>query len=109
MALVGVLVLSALLMALAVSLAVAVKSDTELRGAFASGVTGFYAAESGLNVGMGEAQKTPKLMDAVVAELRTQGVAVTDPVPVGPGRQAFVTDPAGNRSLTKRVSFRIAR
>ncbi|MGH7787888.1 MAG: hypothetical protein ACRERC_13520 [Candidatus Binatia bacterium] len=54
MALVGVLVLSALLMALAVSLALAVKSDTELRGAFASGVTGFYAAESGLNVGMGE-------------------------------------------------------
>jgi catechol 2,3-dioxygenase-like lactoylglutathione lyase family enzyme len=36
-------------------------------------------------------------LDAVVAELRTQGVAVTDPVPVGPGRQAFVTDPAGNR------------
>jgi hypothetical protein len=54
MALVGVLVLSALLMALAVSLALAVKSDTELRGAFASCVTGFYAAESGLNVGMGE-------------------------------------------------------
>ena len=36
-------------------------------------------------------------LDAVVAELRTRGVAVTDPVPVGPGRQAFVTDPAGNR------------
>jgi glyoxylase I family protein len=36
-------------------------------------------------------------LDAVVAELRTLGVAVTDPVPVGPGRQAFVTDPAGNR------------
>src|SRR4249919_2819242 len=29
-------------------------------------------------------------LDAVVAELRTQSVAVTDPVPVGPGRQAFV-------------------
>jgi glyoxylase I family protein len=36
-------------------------------------------------------------LDAVVAELRTLGVTVTDPVPVGPGRQAFVTDPAGNR------------
>jgi len=24
-------------------------------------------------------------------------LAVTDPVPVGPGRQAFVTDPSGNR------------
>jgi len=54
MALIGVLVLSALLMALAVALAVAVRSDTQLRGAFASGVTGFYAAESGLNKGMGE-------------------------------------------------------
>lgn len=36
-------------------------------------------------------------LDATVAELRARGVAVTDPVPVGPGRQAFVTDPSGNR------------
>jgi glyoxylase I family protein len=36
-------------------------------------------------------------LDAAVADLRTLGVAVTDPVPVGTGRQAFVTDPAGNR------------
>jgi glyoxylase I family protein len=36
-------------------------------------------------------------LDGVVAELRALGVAVTDPVPVGPGRQAFVTDPCGNR------------
>jgi len=36
-------------------------------------------------------------LDAAVAELRALGVPVTDPVPVGPGRQAFVTDPAGNR------------
>jgi glyoxylase I family protein len=35
-------------------------------------------------------------LDAAVAELRAGGVQVTDPVPVGPGRQAFVTDPAGN-------------
>ena len=35
-------------------------------------------------------------LDAAVAELRTLSVPVTDPVPVGPGRQAFVTDPAGN-------------
>ena len=54
MALIGVIVLSALLMALAVALAAAVLSDTQLRGAYASGVTGFYAAESGLNKGMGE-------------------------------------------------------
>jgi glyoxylase I family protein len=36
-------------------------------------------------------------LDGVVAELRTLGIAVTDPVPVGAGRQAFVTDPSGNR------------
>ena len=54
MALVGVLVLSALLMALGLTIAIAVRSDTQLRGALAAGVTGFYAAESGLNKGMGE-------------------------------------------------------
>jgi hypothetical protein len=54
MALIGVVILSALLMALAVALSVAVRSDIQLQGAFASGVTGFYAAESGLNKGMGE-------------------------------------------------------
>jgi glyoxylase I family protein len=32
-----------------------------------------------------------------VAELRAQGVEVTDPVPVGTGRQSFLADPAGNR------------
>jgi glyoxylase I family protein len=36
-------------------------------------------------------------LDAAVADLRALKVAVTDPVPVGAGRQAFVTDPAGNR------------
>ncbi len=36
-------------------------------------------------------------LDAAVAELRGHGVTVTDPVVVGPGRQAFLTDPCGNR------------
>src|SRR5215510_534055 len=54
MALIGVMVLTAMLMALAGALALAVRSDTQLRGAFGSGVTGFYAAEAGLNKGMGE-------------------------------------------------------
>jgi catechol 2,3-dioxygenase-like lactoylglutathione lyase family enzyme len=35
-------------------------------------------------------------LDATVAELRARGVEVDGPVPVGPGRQAFVADPAGN-------------
>jgi hypothetical protein len=54
MALIGVLVLSALLMSLAVALALAARSEQQLRGAFGSSITGFYAAESGLNMGMGE-------------------------------------------------------
>ena len=54
MALIGVLVLSALLMSLAVALALAARSDTQLRSAFNRSITGFYAAESGLNAGMGE-------------------------------------------------------
>lgn len=36
-------------------------------------------------------------LDDAVAELRAMGVPVTDPVPVGTGRQSFVEDPAGNR------------
>jgi hypothetical protein len=32
-----------------------------------------------------------------VTELRGLGVAVTEPVPVGAGRQSFLDDPAGNR------------
>jgi glyoxylase I family protein len=36
-------------------------------------------------------------LDAVVAELRSKGLEVTDPKPSGPGRhQAFVSDPWGN-------------
>jgi len=35
-------------------------------------------------------------LDAVIAELRDRGVEVSDPMVVGPGRQAFTSDPAGN-------------
>ena len=35
-------------------------------------------------------------LDAVVTELRANGIDVGDPSPVGTGRQAFVHDPAGN-------------
>jgi hypothetical protein len=54
MALIGVVLVLAMLMGLAAALAMAVNSDTQLRGAFGRGVTGMYAAESGLNTGMGE-------------------------------------------------------
>jgi catechol 2,3-dioxygenase-like lactoylglutathione lyase family enzyme len=35
-------------------------------------------------------------LDAVIVELRARGVEVSDAMAVGPGRQAFTTDPAGN-------------
>jgi glyoxylase I family protein len=35
-------------------------------------------------------------IDATVDELRTRGIQVSDPMPVGPGQQAFLHDPAGN-------------
>ncbi len=35
-------------------------------------------------------------LDSVVAELRSKGIAVGDPLAVGSGRQTFVADPAGN-------------
>lgn len=35
-------------------------------------------------------------LDSVVEELRSQGLEVGDPVTVGPSRQTFVEDPAGN-------------
>ena len=35
-------------------------------------------------------------LDAAVNEIRAHGIAVTDPKPVGTGRQAFVHDPSGN-------------
>jgi glyoxylase I family protein len=35
-------------------------------------------------------------LDAAVDELRSKGLEVTDPVPVGSNFQAFLNDPAGN-------------
>ena len=36
-------------------------------------------------------------LDGTVAELRGRGVEVSDPMPVGTGRQSFLRDPAGNQ------------
>ena len=35
-------------------------------------------------------------LDVAVADLRGLGLPIDDPRPVGPGRQTFVVDPAGN-------------
>lgn len=35
-------------------------------------------------------------MDRVIEEIRSRGLAVSDPVAVGMNRQAFLSDPAGN-------------
>lgn len=43
-------------------------------------------------------------LDATVAELRGRGVDVSDPMPVGSSRQAFLHDPAGNSIELHQVS-----
>lgn len=45
-------------------------------------------------------------LDAVITELRARGVQVSDPSPVGAGRQAFVHDPAGNLVELHQVAQR---
>lgn len=53
LALISVFVLAAMLLSLALTLSVSVRSDTQLRGAFGQHVAGFYAAEAGIHKGIG--------------------------------------------------------
>ncbi len=43
-------------------------------------------------------------LDAAIEELRQEGVTVSDAVPVGTSRQAFLSDPAGNRIELHQVA-----
>jgi catechol 2,3-dioxygenase-like lactoylglutathione lyase family enzyme len=43
-------------------------------------------------------------LDAAIGELRGRGIQVTDGFPVGTGRQAFLSDPAGNRIELHQVA-----
>ena len=56
-----------------------------------------HLIEAGVPAGLGQhfALRVDDL-DAVVDELRRAAVEVSDPSPVGTGRQAFLHDPAGN-------------
>lgn len=54
LALISVFVLAAFLLSLSLTLAVSVRSATQLRAAFGQRVEGFYAAEAGLNRGIGD-------------------------------------------------------
>jgi glyoxylase I family protein len=70
------------------------------------GIGGAWLDAGGQQVHLIEADTPPAMgqhfafavddLDAVVTELRDRGVEVSDPMPVGPGRQAFTHDPAGN-------------
>ncbi len=101
MALIGVIVLGALLMTLGVTLAVHVVSDTQLRGAFDSGITGFYAAESGLNVGMGEYRNifldynVPEGSDFAPRTLTLGNRTVTYKLTERPGNPQTIVIPSG--------------
>lgn len=70
------------------------------------GFGGAWLDAGGQQVHLIEGEPPPRLgqhfalqvddLDAVVAELRDRGVTVSDPVPVGTGRQSFTEDPSGN-------------
>ncbi len=70
------------------------------------GIGGAWIDLGGQQVHLVEAPTPPALgqhfairvadLDATVAELRAVGVPVTDPGSAGAGRQAFLSDPAGN-------------
>lgn len=61
------------------------------------GISQLHLIEAPIPPALGQhfAMRVADLEDAV-AELRDRGVPVDDPRPVGPGRQTFVLDPAGN-------------
>ena len=83
------------------ALGLAVRSD---RPDF--GFAGAWLDAGGQQVHLIEAGPPPSLgqhfalrvddLDAAVADLRAGGHEVSDPKPVGPGRQAFLSDPSGN-------------
>lgn len=83
------------------TLGLAVRAD---RPAFRFG--GAWLDAGGQQIHLIEAPSPPSLgqhlalrvadLDATVAELRGADIEVTDPKPVGPGRQAFLVDPSGN-------------
>lgn len=70
------------------------------------GFAGAWLDAGGQQVHLIEAGAPPNLgqhfalrvddLDAAIAELRAAGHEVSDPSPVGTGRQAFLTDPSGN-------------
>lgn len=101
MALVAVLLVLALLMGLAVALTTTVTMDTALRGAFARTMSGFYAAEAGLNRGMGSfrndfiAFHVPNGSDFSAKTFSLGGRSVTYQLTDPGGNPRSVTIPAG--------------
>jgi catechol 2,3-dioxygenase-like lactoylglutathione lyase family enzyme len=70
------------------------------------GFGGAWLDAGGQQVHLIEGRRTPATgqhfallvddLDATVAELRQRSIEVSDPKPVGPNRQSFLSDPAGN-------------
>lgn len=101
LALIGVVLVLAMLMGLAAALAKAVNSDTQLRGAFGRGVTGMYAAESGLNQGMAEFKNiflsfnVPTSSDYAPRTFPLGNRSVTYSLTERPGNPQSITIPSG--------------
>lgn len=70
------------------------------------GVAGAWLDVGGQQVHLVEAPPPPNVgqhfalrvadLGQVIDELRAQGVEVSDPIEIGPSRQAFLQDPSGN-------------
>ncbi len=100
-ALLGAVIALVVLLSLAAVMAVNTTSDTRLRGAFGHTLTGFYAAESGLNIGMARFKNifldynVPTVTDFLPQSLTVGDRTVAYSLSSRPGNPKAVVIPAG--------------
>ncbi len=100
-ALLGAVIALVVLMSIAAVMAVNTASDTRLRGAFGHTIEGFYAAESGLNIGMARFKNifldynVPTSADFVEQTVAVGDRQVTYSLNERPGNPRSVVIPAG--------------
>ncbi len=102
-ALLAALVVMSVLLALVGATAISTSTDTRTRGIFGHSLTDFYAAESGLNVGMAEFRNifldynVPQSSDLTPRTITTNGRTVTYEMSEVAGNPKRITIPAGEQ------------
>lgn len=100
-ALLGAVIALIVLLSIAAVMAVNTTADTRLRGAFGDSITGFYAAESGLNIGMAQFRNVfldynvPSSSDFTARSLQVGNRTVTYGLSERSGNPQIVVVPAG--------------